>query len=99
MGFLGVVFIRGERALGALMSESTPSRPGIEAWKAHQLRATFFATPDALPLKPEDGGNPWRRACPKGSRIGLRAVNTLRKGHFWMGFSPQASGQIESIGP
>lgn len=30
----------------------TSSRPGIEAWKAQQLRATFFATPDALPLKP-----------------------------------------------
>jgi len=34
------------------MSEGTLSRPPIEAWKAHQLRATFFATPDVLPLQP-----------------------------------------------
>jgi len=38
--------------LGELMSEGTLSRPPIEAWKAHQLRATFFATPDVLPLQP-----------------------------------------------
>jgi hypothetical protein len=35
------------------MSVGTLSRPPIEAWIAHQLRATFFATPDVLPLKPE----------------------------------------------
>jgi hypothetical protein len=34
------------------MSDGTLSRPPIEAWKAHQFRATFFATPDVLPLKP-----------------------------------------------
>jgi hypothetical protein len=34
-----------------LMSEATPTKPNIDAWQAHQLRCTFFATPDALPLE------------------------------------------------
>ncbi|MGO9471301.1 MAG: hypothetical protein ACLQVF_44995 [Isosphaeraceae bacterium] len=35
------------------MSESDRSRAKIDAWQAHELRATFFATPDALPMKPQ----------------------------------------------
>ena len=34
------------------MSEVSPSRAPIDAWQAHQLRLTCFATPDALPLRP-----------------------------------------------
>jgi hypothetical protein len=34
------------------MSEVSPSRATIDAWQANQLRLTFLATPDVLPLKP-----------------------------------------------
>jgi hypothetical protein len=35
------------------MSEVSPSSEQIDAWQANQLRLTFFATPDALPLRPQ----------------------------------------------
>ena len=35
------------------MSGISPSRALIEAWQANQVRLTFFATPDALPLHPQ----------------------------------------------
>ncbi len=35
------------------MSEISPSRAPIDAWQANQLRLAFFATPDALPLRPQ----------------------------------------------
>ncbi len=34
------------------MPDRSMSRPGIEAWRAYQLRATFLSTPGALPLEP-----------------------------------------------
>jgi len=37
------------------MSEGTPSRPHIDAWQVHELRAIFFPTLDALPLGSQAG--------------------------------------------
>jgi hypothetical protein len=38
--------------MGGPMSEISPSRAPIDAWQANHVRLTFFATPDALPLRP-----------------------------------------------
>jgi hypothetical protein len=35
------------------MSQSDRTRANVEAWQVYELRASFFATPDALPLKPQ----------------------------------------------
>jgi hypothetical protein len=71
----GTVLLGIERA-GELMSANTPSRSEIEAWRPRQLRATFFATPDALPLKP--GG--WWGSVMNGSPD--RVEERPKVGHF-----------------
>jgi hypothetical protein len=64
------------------MSEPSPSRAPIEAWQANQLRLTFFATPDALPLRPQGWWEAVTGVTPERIEDKPKVVQHLEEGPF-----------------
>ena len=64
------------------MSEVSPSRAPIDAWQANQLRLTFFAAPDALPLRPQGWWEAVMGVAPVRIEDRPRAGQHLEEGFF-----------------